>query len=84
VTAFAARADIVLSSYPELWRNLTRIPVILDKSESGGRGLGAFFALLCVAHTLTELQDRNSAAHGQFVRLIGGMMRQEDSTSRRS
>jgi small-conductance mechanosensitive channel len=48
VTAFAGRAEIVLSNYPELWRNLTRIPVILDKSESGGRGLGAYFAMLCI------------------------------------
>jgi hypothetical protein len=49
VAAFAGRAEVVLSSYPELWRNLTRIPVILDKSESGGRGLGAFLVMLCVA-----------------------------------
>jgi len=48
VTAFAAQADVVLRSYPELWRNLTRIPTILDKSQSGGRGLGAFFLLLCM------------------------------------
>src|SRR4051794_37875849 len=32
VTDFAARAEVLLSSYPELWRNLTRIPLILDKS----------------------------------------------------
>jgi moderate conductance mechanosensitive channel len=49
VTAFTGQAEVVLSSYPELWRNLTRIPGLLDKSESGGRGLGAFFAMLCVA-----------------------------------
>jgi small-conductance mechanosensitive channel len=49
VTDFAARAEFALSGYPELWRNLTRIPSILDKSENGGRGLGAFFAMLCIA-----------------------------------
>jgi moderate conductance mechanosensitive channel len=49
VTAFAGRAEVVLGSYPELWRNLTRIHLILDKSVSGGPGLGAFFAMLCVA-----------------------------------
>jgi small-conductance mechanosensitive channel len=48
-TSFMAQAGVVLRSYPELWRNLTRIPVLLDKSESGGRGLGAFFAILCIA-----------------------------------
>jgi hypothetical protein len=49
VMSFAAQAGVVLRSYPELWRNLTRIPVLLDKSESGGRGLGGFFAKLCIA-----------------------------------
>src|SRR4051812_12871999 len=49
VTDFAARAEFALRGYPELWRNLTRIPSILDKSENGGRGLGAFFAMLCIA-----------------------------------
>ena len=49
VMSFATQAGVVLRSYPELWRNLTRIPVLLDKSESGGRGLGAFFAMLCIA-----------------------------------
>jgi hypothetical protein len=49
VTDFAARAEVLLSSYPELWRNLTRIPLILDKSEGGGRGLGALFAMLGIA-----------------------------------
>jgi moderate conductance mechanosensitive channel len=48
VTAFATRAEVVVSSYPELWRNLTRIPALIDKSESGGRGLGAFSVMLCV------------------------------------
>jgi hypothetical protein len=36
------------------------------------------------AHTVTELQDRNSAAHRQLVRLIGGLIRKEDAPSRRS
>jgi moderate conductance mechanosensitive channel len=49
VTDFVARAEFALSGYPELWRNLTRIPSILDKSENSGRGLGAFFAMLCIA-----------------------------------
>jgi hypothetical protein len=49
VMSFAAQAGIVFRSYPELWRNLTRIPILLDKSESGGRGLSAFFAMLCIA-----------------------------------
>jgi small-conductance mechanosensitive channel len=49
VTSFAAQAEVVLRSYPELWRNLTRIPVLLDKGESGGRGPGAFLAMLCIA-----------------------------------
>ncbi len=49
VTAFAEQAAVVLGSYPDLWRNLTRIPAILDKSGSGGRGLGAFFFMLFVA-----------------------------------
>jgi moderate conductance mechanosensitive channel len=48
VTTFTARAEAILRSYPELWRNLTRIPVLLDKSGSGGRGLGVFFAMLFV------------------------------------
>jgi moderate conductance mechanosensitive channel len=49
VTEFAARAEVALSGYPELGRNLTRIPALLDKSSIGGRGLGAFFAMLGVA-----------------------------------
>jgi moderate conductance mechanosensitive channel len=49
VTAFAARAEVVLGAYPELGRNLARIPALLDKSGVGGRGLGAFLAMLYVA-----------------------------------
>jgi small-conductance mechanosensitive channel len=49
VTDFAARTQVVLDSYPELGRNLARIPALLDKSGSGGRGLGAFVVMLCVA-----------------------------------
>jgi moderate conductance mechanosensitive channel len=49
VLAFAERAVFVLNGYPELWRNLTRIRVLLDKSGNGGRGLGAFLAMLFVA-----------------------------------
>jgi small-conductance mechanosensitive channel len=49
VTSFTAQAEVVFQNYPELWRNLARIPVLLDKSASGGRGLYAFFAMLCIA-----------------------------------
>ncbi len=49
VTDFAAHAEVVLGAYPELGRNLARVPALLDKSESGGRGLGAFFAMLSFA-----------------------------------
>jgi hypothetical protein len=69
VTAFAGQAEVVLSSYPELWRNLTRIPVILDKSESGGRGLGAFFAMLCVAVAVAL------GSESLLRRVLGGVRR---------
>jgi hypothetical protein len=46
VSAFVARAQVAVGGYPELWRNLTRIPALLDKSDSGGRGLGLFLAML--------------------------------------
>jgi hypothetical protein len=37
---FATRAEVALSGYPELWRTLARVPVVLDESASGGRDLG--------------------------------------------
>ena len=45
-TAFVARAEAVLGGYPDLGRSLARIPVILDKSDAGGRGLGPFLMML--------------------------------------
>jgi moderate conductance mechanosensitive channel len=49
VMAFSAKAKAALGGYPELKRSLARLPAILDKSPSGGRGLGTFIAILCVA-----------------------------------
>ena len=46
---FVARAKLVLSAYPELWRNLTRIPGLLDASASGGRGTDLFLIMLAGA-----------------------------------
>ncbi len=47
--AFVARAKLALSAFPELWRNLIRVPALLDKSVSGGRGLVAFLVTLLAA-----------------------------------
>ena len=44
--AFVARAELALTAFPELWRNLVRVPALLDKSVSGGRGLVAFLVTL--------------------------------------
>ena len=48
-TAFVARARLALTAFPELWHNLMRIPDLLDKSASGGRGLIGFLVTLAVA-----------------------------------
>ena len=48
-TAFVARARLALTAYPALWHNLMRVPALLDKSPSGGRGLVAFLVTLAVA-----------------------------------
>ena len=47
--AFVARAELALTAFPELWRNLTRVPALLDKSASGGRSLVAFLVTLLAA-----------------------------------
>jgi hypothetical protein len=47
--AFVARAKLVLSAYPELWRNLARVPDLLDASASGGRGTVLFLIMLAGA-----------------------------------
>jgi hypothetical protein len=44
--AFVARAKPVLGAYPELGRNLARIPGLLDASASGGRGTVMFLGML--------------------------------------
>ena len=48
-TAFVARARLALTAYPALWHNLVRVPALLDKSPSGGRGLMAFLVTLALA-----------------------------------
>ncbi|GLS21129.1 hypothetical protein GCM10007874_41460 [Labrys miyagiensis] len=48
-TAFVAQAEAILGGYPALGHNLVRIPVILDKGDSGGRSLGTFLMMLGVA-----------------------------------
>jgi moderate conductance mechanosensitive channel len=47
--AFIARAKLVLGAYPEFWRSLARIPVLLDASASGGRGTVLFLIMLAGA-----------------------------------
>jgi small-conductance mechanosensitive channel len=80
VTAFTARAEVAVSSYPELWRNLTRIPVLLDKSESGGRSLGAFLAMLCltVATAIGSEALLRRALDGVRRRLAGHITQSTD------
>ena len=48
-TAFVARARLALTAYPALWHNLMRVPALLDKSPSGGRGLLAYLVTLAIA-----------------------------------
>ena len=47
--AFVARAELALTAFPELWRNLIRVPGRLDKSAAGGRSLVAFLLTLAAA-----------------------------------
>ena len=47
--AFVTRARQALTAFPELWRNLVRVPALLDEAPSGGRGLVAFLIALAVA-----------------------------------
>ena len=47
--AFVTRARQALTAFPELWRNLARVPALLDEAASGGRGLVAFLIALAVA-----------------------------------
>jgi moderate conductance mechanosensitive channel len=47
--AYVTRARQALIAFPELGRNLLRVPALLDESARGGRSLAAFLVALAVA-----------------------------------
>src|SRR5262245_60748071 len=47
--AFVTRARLALTAFPELWRNLVRVPALLDKSASGSRGLFIFLVTIALS-----------------------------------
>ena len=50
--AFLDRVEAMLGGYPELGRNLARLPVLLDKTDAGGWGLVSYAVMLCLVLVL--------------------------------
>lgn len=59
---FLDRIGVVARSFPALWNTLQKTPSALDQSGQGGRGPGAYFALLTAVIALMLLVEQAAAA----------------------